>query len=72
MPETAAGVGVDPYDPFASIDAAAALAGSYVDAYRDSSDDPYAPALAAYNAGPSPSSAMTACRHTPRRASTSR
>ncbi len=53
MPETAAGVGLDPYDPFASIDAAAALIAGYVDAYRDNYDDPYATALAAYNAGPS-------------------
>ena len=35
MPETAAGVGVDPYDPFASIDAAGALLGGYAAAYRD-------------------------------------
>ena len=30
MPETAADVGLDPYDPFASIAAAAALLGGYV------------------------------------------
>jgi soluble lytic murein transglycosylase-like protein len=52
MPETAAGIGVNPYDPFASIDAAAGLIGGYLDSYRDRYDDPYATALAAYNAGP--------------------
>jgi soluble lytic murein transglycosylase-like protein len=52
MPETAAGIGVDPYDPFASIDASAALIAGYVGDYRDRYDDPYATALAAYNAGP--------------------
>ena len=52
MPETAAGMGVDPYDPFDSIEGAAALAGSYVAAYRDRTGDRYALALAAYNAGP--------------------
>ncbi len=52
MPDTAAGVGVDPYDPFASIDAAAALLGGYAAAYRNRYADPYATALAAYNAGP--------------------
>ena len=45
-------VGLDPYDPFASIEAAAALIGSYADAYRGSYGDPYSTALAAYNAGP--------------------
>ena len=52
MPETAADVGVDPYDPFASIAAAAALLGRYVAAYDDRYADAYAAALAAYNAGP--------------------
>lgn len=52
MPDTAADVGLDPHDPFASIDAAAALLGGYVAAYRNRYDDPYAVALAAYNAGP--------------------
>jgi peptidoglycan DL-endopeptidase CwlO len=52
MPSTAADVGVDPYDPFASIEAAAALLGDYVGAYRARYDDPYPVALAAYNAGP--------------------
>ncbi len=52
MPDTAADVGLDPYDPFASIDAAAALLGGYVAEYRNRYGDPYAAALAAYNAGP--------------------
>ncbi len=52
MPETAAAAGVDPYDPFASIDGAAALLGGYVVAYQDRYADAYAAALAAYNAGP--------------------
>jgi soluble lytic murein transglycosylase-like protein len=52
MPDTAAGVGVDPYDPFASIEAAGALLGEYAAAYRDRYTDAYATALAAYNAGP--------------------
>jgi soluble lytic murein transglycosylase-like protein len=52
MPETAQDVGVNPYDPFESIEAAAALVGGYVSDYRDRYDDPYAAALAAYNAGP--------------------
>jgi soluble lytic murein transglycosylase-like protein len=52
MPETAAGIGVDPYDPFDAIEGAAALLGDYVVAYRGRYDDPYVSALAAYNAGP--------------------
>jgi soluble lytic murein transglycosylase-like protein len=52
MPETAADVGVNPYDPFESIEAAAALIAGYVDAYRARYADPYSAALAAYNAGP--------------------
>jgi soluble lytic murein transglycosylase-like protein len=52
MPETAAGVGIDPRDPFQAIDGAAALLGSYVTAYRGEYGDAYATALAAYNAGP--------------------
>jgi soluble lytic murein transglycosylase-like protein len=52
MPDTAADVGVDPYDPFDAISGAAELLGSYVEAYRTQYDDPYATALAAYNAGP--------------------
>ncbi|MBV8488920.1 MAG: transglycosylase SLT domain-containing protein, partial [Candidatus Eremiobacteraeota bacterium] len=46
-PETAAGMGVDPYDPFAAIDGAAELLGDYVAGYRGVYDDPYATALAA-------------------------
>lgn len=53
MPETAAGIGIDPYDPFAAIAGAAQLLGGYVAAYRGRYADPYAAALAAYNAGPS-------------------
>ncbi|MGA8535125.1 MAG: lytic transglycosylase domain-containing protein [Candidatus Tumulicola sp.] len=52
MPETAAGIGVDPNDPFASIAAAAELLGSYAASYRGTYADPYVAALAAYNAGP--------------------
>jgi soluble lytic murein transglycosylase-like protein len=51
-PETAAGMGIDPTDPFAAIAGAAALLGSYTRAYRGRYDDSYAVALAAYNAGP--------------------
>ena len=52
MPDTAAGVGLDPYDPFDSIDAAGALLGNYAAQYRGRNADAYAMALAAYNAGP--------------------
>jgi len=52
MPETAAGVGVDPYDPLDSIAGAAALLGGYAADYADRYTDAYAAALAAYNAGP--------------------
>lgn len=52
MPGTAAQMGVDPFQPVASIDAAAALLGSYVHAYRGGRESPYWLALAAYNAGP--------------------
>jgi soluble lytic murein transglycosylase-like protein len=52
MPETAADAGVDPYDPYNSIDGAAALLGGYAAAYADRYTDAYAAALAAYNAGP--------------------
>jgi soluble lytic murein transglycosylase-like protein len=52
MPETAADAGVDPYDPFASIEGAAALLGDYTQAYRTRYLNPYDAALAAYNAGP--------------------
>jgi soluble lytic murein transglycosylase-like protein len=52
MPETAAAAGVNPYDPFDAIPGAAALLGGYVGAYRGRYAEPYAIALAAYNAGP--------------------
>jgi soluble lytic murein transglycosylase-like protein len=52
MPETARDAGVDPYDPYDSIDGAAALLGGYAAAYATRYADPYATALAAYNAGP--------------------
>ena len=52
MPETAADVGVDPYDPYDSIDAAGALLGGYAGEYRERYADPFTTALAAYNAGP--------------------
>lgn len=52
MPETADDVGLDPYDPVASIAAAGSLIGGYVADYRDVYADPYSTALAAYNAGP--------------------
>lgn len=47
MPGTAAGLGIDPWDPYASLTAAARLMRSYLDRFGD-----YALALAAYNAGP--------------------
>ncbi len=50
--DTAADYGVDPFDPDSSIDGAASLIGGYVAGYRDRYADPYAVALAAYNAGP--------------------
>jgi soluble lytic murein transglycosylase-like protein len=52
MPETAAGVGLDPTDPFASIASAGDLVGGYAAEYRGRYADAYAAALAAYNAGP--------------------
>ena len=52
MPETAAASGVDPFEPLSAIDGAAALLGGYLRAYAAAYDDPYAAALAAYNAGP--------------------
>jgi soluble lytic murein transglycosylase-like protein len=52
IPETAAGIGINPYDPYDSIGGAGELLGSYVAAYRGKYDDPYDIALAAYNAGP--------------------
>lgn len=52
MPSTAAGIGIDPFDPFQAIDGAAELLSEYVRAYREEYPNPYAIALAAYNAGP--------------------
>jgi soluble lytic murein transglycosylase-like protein len=50
--ETADAYGVDPFDPYRAIPGAARLLASYVAAYRPVYADPYAIALAAYNAGP--------------------
>jgi soluble lytic murein transglycosylase-like protein len=50
--ETADEYGVDAFDPYRAIPGAARLLASYVDAYRPMYPDPYATALAAYNAGP--------------------
>ncbi len=52
MPYTAAGEAVNPFDPFSSIDGAARLLSSYLIAYSGVYANPYAAALAAYNAGP--------------------
>lgn len=52
MPDTAALQGVDPFDPLDAIRGSAALLADYVSAYRSNYSDPYATALAAYNAGP--------------------
>jgi soluble lytic murein transglycosylase-like protein len=52
MPSTADGMGVDPFDPFDAIDGAAQLLAQYVRAYDGVYANPYAAALAAYNAGP--------------------
>jgi soluble lytic murein transglycosylase-like protein len=53
MVGTADGYGIDPFDPGAAIDATARLLASYVARYRaQGAGDPYALALAAYNAGP--------------------
>ena len=52
MPETAAGAGIDPFDPFEAIGGASVLLGSYVRAYDNVYANPFAAALAAYNAGP--------------------
>jgi soluble lytic murein transglycosylase-like protein len=50
---TADGYGIDPFDPGPSIDATAALLAAYLERYRAwPGSDPYALALAAYNAGP--------------------
>ena len=43
---------IDPWDPHAAIGGAARLLAAYVAAYRGRDEDPYALALAAYNAGP--------------------
>ena len=48
MPATAAGMGVDPYDPTSAINGAAQMLGSYTRQFGS-----YADALAAYNAGSS-------------------
>jgi len=48
---TAVRYGVDPWTPQSAIDGAARLLSTYVRAYRGTGD-PYALALAAYNAGP--------------------
>lgn len=50
--DTADDAGVNPFDPFDAIRGAAKLIGSYRDAYAGRYSDPYADALAAYNAGP--------------------
>jgi len=50
--ETAASYGVDPFDPFDALSGAAALLAQYVRDYTGRYQDPYATALAAYNAGP--------------------
>jgi soluble lytic murein transglycosylase-like protein len=52
MPETAAGIGIDPFDPFDAIGGAAQLLSGYVRAYGGRYANPYFSALAAYNAGP--------------------
>lgn len=51
MLSTAQEEGIDPFDPFSAIAGAAQLLSSYVRAYSAAAD-PYALALAAYNAGP--------------------
>ncbi len=51
MPSTAAGIGVNPFDPYEAIAGAAALLASYVRAFAGY-PNPYVAALAAYNAGP--------------------
>ncbi|HEX3469134.1 MAG TPA: lytic transglycosylase domain-containing protein [Candidatus Elarobacter sp.] len=49
---TAAEYGVDPWEPHDAIRGAARLLSAYVASYRGRDDDPYALALAAYDAGP--------------------
>lgn len=51
MPSTAEIVGVNPFDPYDAIPGAAGLLAGYVRAYA-AYPNPYAEALAAYNAGP--------------------
>jgi soluble lytic murein transglycosylase-like protein len=48
---TASLLGVNPFEPRSAIEGAAQLIATYLHAYRDR-DDPFALALAAYNAGP--------------------
>jgi hypothetical protein len=50
--DTAADAGVDPFDWQSAMDGSAALVGGYVRDYDGVYADPYAAALAAYNAGP--------------------
>jgi soluble lytic murein transglycosylase-like protein len=50
---TAAEYGVDPWEPDSAMDGAARVLAAYLNDYRQRQDeDPYALALAAYNAGP--------------------
>jgi len=49
---TARVYGVDPWDPDSAIDGAARVLSAYYAAYRGRAQDPYALALAAYDAGP--------------------
>jgi soluble lytic murein transglycosylase-like protein len=49
---TADEYGVDPWEPHGAIRGAARLLAAYVTRYRDRGEDPYALALAAYDAGP--------------------
>jgi soluble lytic murein transglycosylase-like protein len=51
MPDTADARGVNPFDPFDAIRGSAQLLAEYTSAYGKS-HDPFAMALAAYNAGP--------------------
>lgn len=50
--DTADGVGVNPFDWRDAMRGSAALLGEYLNAYEGVYPDPYAAALAAYNAGP--------------------
>jgi soluble lytic murein transglycosylase-like protein len=52
MLSTADASGVDPFDPYSAIDGAAELLSSYLHSYEGVYPNPYAAALAAYNAGP--------------------